>query len=192
MTTMIALKGLAGAGKDTIANRLVDNWGYTKLAFADALRDFVFVTNPWVPTGTTFTRLQEVITAVGWDTAKRNYPEIRGLLQRTGTEAGRTIFGPNCWARALKKRWEDQGSPRRVVISDLRYRNEYDVIKGWGFLVWHVYNPGNQGIGLDHSSESSINELPYDLIINNGGAFEDLYSSVDLLAKALEEGHVFQ
>ena len=35
---LIALTGLAGAGKDTVADTLVTHAGFTKLAFADALR----------------------------------------------------------------------------------------------------------------------------------------------------------
>ena len=38
---LTALCGPAGAGKDTVADYLVEHHGYTKLAFADALRDEV-------------------------------------------------------------------------------------------------------------------------------------------------------
>lgn len=39
MTYIIALAGAAGAGKDTVADYLVSQYGFVKIAFADALRE---------------------------------------------------------------------------------------------------------------------------------------------------------
>ncbi len=44
MTNIIALSGAKGAGKDTVADYLVDRHGYAKLAFADALRTEISLT----------------------------------------------------------------------------------------------------------------------------------------------------
>ena len=43
---IIALSGPRACGKSTIANHLVNNHGYTRIAFADALRDIAAVAGP--------------------------------------------------------------------------------------------------------------------------------------------------
>ena len=43
---IIALSGPRACGKSTIANHLVNNHGYTRIAFADALRDIAAIAGP--------------------------------------------------------------------------------------------------------------------------------------------------
>ncbi|WP_148715016.1 deoxynucleotide monophosphate kinase family protein [Chitinolyticbacter meiyuanensis] len=70
----IALTGAKGAGKDTVADHLVRQHGYTKLAFADALR--VEVATAW---GTS--------TVVLLDRKLKEIP-LRGLALSNATESG--------------------------------------------------------------------------------------------------------
>ena len=43
---IIALSGPRACGKSTIAAHLVNNHGYTRIAFADALRDIAAIAGP--------------------------------------------------------------------------------------------------------------------------------------------------
>ena len=45
---IIGLTGYAQSGKDTLANILVENYGYTRVAFADKIREFLYEVNPMV------------------------------------------------------------------------------------------------------------------------------------------------
>jgi len=45
-SNIIALSGLRACGKSTIAEHLVAQHGYTRIAFADALRELVGIVNP--------------------------------------------------------------------------------------------------------------------------------------------------
>ena len=94
--SIVGLTGYAGSGKDTAAQGLIDI-GYTRLAFADPMRDGLLAINPWVCVDprcelgypAEFQRLRRIIDRMGWDSAKRAYPEVRELQQHFGTEAGR-------------------------------------------------------------------------------------------------------
>ena len=43
---IIGLTGYAQSGKDTVAKILVENYGFTRIAFADKIREFLYETNP--------------------------------------------------------------------------------------------------------------------------------------------------
>ncbi len=43
---IIGLTGYAQSGKDTVANILVERYGFTRVAFADKIREFLYETNP--------------------------------------------------------------------------------------------------------------------------------------------------
>ena len=45
---IIGLTGYARSGKDTVAQILVDKFGFTRVAFADPIRDFCYQVNPIV------------------------------------------------------------------------------------------------------------------------------------------------
>ena len=73
---IIGLTGYARSGKDTVANYLVEHHGYTRVAFADAIRDALYELNPYIANNL---RVAEVVDDYGWDIAKTN-PEVRRLL----------------------------------------------------------------------------------------------------------------
>ena len=61
---IIALCGFSGSGKDTVANILISNYGYTKISFGSALKDVLSIVFGWDRT------MLEGITPE--DRAKRN------------------------------------------------------------------------------------------------------------------------
>jgi len=133
---LIGLTGYAQSGKDTLANVLVENYGYTRVAFADKIRDFLYGINPMVacsPTG----YLQDLINLVGWDKAKQE-PQVRRLLQDLGISA-RELIDENIWVNAaLNKAIRED----RVVITDVRFENEAVAINLMGGQLWRVKRVG--------------------------------------------------
>jgi hypothetical protein len=120
-------------------------------------------------------RLSGVIHFRGWDSAKRDVPEIRQLLQRFGTEVGRNMFGQNFWVnQAIEKatRYE------RVVFSDCRYTNEADAIKNVGGAVWRISRPEVTAIN-SHASEQDLNNYAFDLHIENNSTLENLHMLIE-------------
>jgi hypothetical protein len=81
---IIGLSGYARSGKDTAAAGM-DMWGFKRVAFADKLRDFLYLLNPVVkprydrafaPLVPENWRVQHVIDRYGWGMATRKQPTV--------------------------------------------------------------------------------------------------------------------
>lgn len=173
----IALIGRARSGKDTVGARLVERFGYTRLAFADPLKEMALEVNPWVPTSPgVVVRLHRLITDVGWDYAKEHYPEVRRILQHTG-QAIRDR-DPNFWVRALTHRLAVVSTP--VVVTDVRYLNEAAALSNYGFRLVRIVRPGTEE--LTHTSETELESINTPLRIVNSGTLDDLKAHADSIA----------
>lgn len=109
------------------------------------------------------------------------YITIRQLLQIFGTEIIRTYFGDNFWV--LRTLLIDNN----IIISDLRFINEYTEVKNNNGIV--IYIDRNQAPGL-HRSESEVielyNENKFDYIIKNTSDLKNLFNNiVQLVPKIL-------
>lgn len=203
---LIGLSGPARVGKDSIAQVLIDHHGYRRVAFADKIREALYALNPWInpkhvidpkkdpdreweihtafrafPTGTW--QLQHVVDRVGWDMAKE-LPEVRGLLQRFGTEVGRTVWGDDAWIVAAFPQgvdWRDN-----VVVTDVRYDNEAGFIRGSGGVIVHVSRPGFGPIN-GHVSDAGIRREYYDYEVANDGGLGDLRGKIEGVLGAIQQ-----
>lgn len=182
---IIALSGFARSGKDEVSKVLVEEFGFKKVAFADKLREVLYQLNPVVAPApenyfgnpTIPVRLQNVINVNGWDGYKetRFGPEIRRLLQRLGTEAGRETLWDSIWIDAALTGHDEDA---KLVISDARFINEFDAVTERGGQVWRVDRPGI-GPANDHKSETEALEYKgFSFHIQNNGTLEDLRSRV--------------
>lgn len=180
-TPLVGLCGFAQSGKDTAASYLVDRFGWTRVAFADALRDVLFALNPIAKVNFGFgaydpiLRVQEIVGFDGWDKAKTADNDIRNLLQRLGTEAGRQIIDENLWVGMGEDKIERAGGP--VVVTDCRFPNEIALIRRRkGLLIWVE----REGVGAvnAHASEHSVSKADCDLVLTNNGTIEDLHNSL--------------
>ena len=164
---IIGLTGYAQSGKDTLASILVEKYGYSRIAFADKIRDFLYGINPMVacsPTG----YLQDLVNLVGWDKAKQE-PQVRRLLQDLGISA-RDLIDENIWVTAALGNVD---SDQRVVVTDVRFENEALMIKLMGGQLWRVKRVGVGPVN-DHVSESELDGYKMDQIFVNNGTLGDL------------------
>ena len=102
----------------------------------------------------------------------------RKILQKLGTEEGRNKFGKDIWIRYLDtwiKIYQERGI-ERVIITDLRFENEYDYLKGKNAKIIKVIARNRQAKNLNinvdeeilkHVSETESDGLKYDYLINN-------------------------
>jgi cytidylate kinase len=107
---IIGLTGYAQSGKDTVAKILVENYGYTRVAFADKIREFLYETNPMydsIAGEPVFVKAK--VDRDGWEVAKQS-PHIRhkddeGHEEDPGT---RTIT-EFAFAHAVKEKLQKPG-----------------------------------------------------------------------------------
>lgn len=171
---IIALSGFARAGKDETAKVLVEEFGFKQVAFADKLRDMVYALNPIVAHKTFVQEFgdgreaeaitdpvyaQDVIDVYGWGGYKETEygSELRRLLQRLGTEAGRETLWDTIWIDAALTGFP---ADAKIVVSDARFFNEFDAVRSRGGEVWRIERPG-VGPANEHASEMEAIGYPY-------------------------------
>lgn len=109
----ILLVGKAGAGKDTVADILVRDYGYTRYAFAD--------------------KLKEIAKDLFPDHFQEGKP--RRLLQELGVKMRE--IDPDVWVNYVLNRVQGEN----VVITDGRFDNEVNLCRRAGFVVVEVSCP---------------------------------------------------
>jgi hypothetical protein len=174
---LLGLSGVAGAGKDTAANILVD-LGFVKISLAMPMK---FICK----------ELFDFSDEQLWGPSEaRNAPDPRygGLtprhaLQTLGTEWGRACW-PDIWVnRALKDaRWYFDYDALGVVVPDVRFRNERAAIETAGGEVWRIVRPGAglAGAAAAHLSENELTDSMFDVshTLVNDGSLEQLAAKV--------------
>lgn len=174
----VALLGKARSGKDTAASLLVRQYRYTRLAFADPLKEMAIAVDPWIPTGYGVTvRLSRLIADTGWDYAKERHAEVRRFLQHLG-QAQRE-HDEDYWVRALRSKVNAaQAWNLPVVVTDVRYPNEADMLRTRGFRMVRVVRPALRELPLQaarHASETALDDFRADVEIVNSGSVEELH-----------------
>lgn len=175
---VVGLSGWARAGKDTIADHLVEKYGYTKMSFATPMKEALYKLNPKITIDNVMaTPIRIGVDVYGWDGMKEHGPEVRDLLQRFGTEVGREMFGEDFWVDAAIEKIEDGA---KVVFADVRFPNEADAIKALGGSVGRVTRLGF-GPANEHISEHALDEYDFDFSVSNFSNLDTLYEVIDSL-----------
>lgn len=148
----IAFFGPAGAGKTTLAENLATFYGGARLAFADELRkEYSNLYNVSIKTLTT---------------VPSKYLHRDGL-QRLGDE--RRAEDPMYWVSRLQDEINRQmGFGRRVfLVDDVRYQNEYDMLRDMGFKMVLVEGVNNvlTPEQASHSSEQNWRTFAADIVV---------------------------
>ena len=176
---IVGLSGRLRSGKDTAAQVLIGS-GFSRESFAAALKEFMYAVNPLVPVSTNLhghpiptehVRLAVLVDEIGWERAKDTHPEVRALLQRCGTEAGRGVLGEQVWVNAAMNRLPAGD----VVFTDVRFPNEAAAIRNVGGVVIRVERPGLPNTDA-HPSETAMAQYPFDATVVNDSTVADLHT----------------
>ena len=175
---IVALTGFKHIGKDTFGNHLVDTYGYTRIAFADPLREKV---GDWIcgkmPDDVPgyIRKLVELCYREFCDTtvyideyvsAKPYSDSLRRLLQFVGTE----YYRANDRAYWLKSMHLDPDL--HYVIADRRFENETEFSLMMGAACWRI-NRESYLSGDLHASELQIPHLYNHAVIENEWGRQD-------------------
>jgi hypothetical protein len=167
---LVGLSGYARSGKDTAAVALSD-LGFERRAFADAMKTALYRLNPLIPDGDDLTRIAVVVDTEGWERAKSR-PEVRSLLQRLGTQAGRMVLGDDIWVDTALRDLSE-----RTVVTDVRFQNEADAIRSHHGIVIRIERPGVGPVN-GHPSETGLEGYPFDAVVQNDGTVEELHANI--------------
>lgn len=202
---IIALTGSAGTGKDTAADILVTHCGFTKLAFADALRAEVQAAFK-VPAELLSRRdLKEMETealaylectdmafvgSMAWNEVRSgtaltlNWLEAprtpRRVLQLWGTEyrrAQRITY----WTEKIREHIAQLhllDGRTRFVIADARFENEAHMIRAMGGVVWQITRDGIEPVEGQHASATDGSRLNPSVVIDNSAGLHSLREAV--------------
>lgn len=122
---VLFVNGRAGAGKDTLADAVVEATGgrAVRVAFADPLRQATYEFNPLIEAGDLgFAKYRVLIDTMGYETAKRKYPAVRQALLDMA-DALRVTFGPNVFVERMMRYAHAalSANPRLLLVfSDFR------------------------------------------------------------------------
>jgi len=175
---ILGLSGWARAGKDTVADYLVDKYGFVKMSFASPMREALYRLNPRIQVAQMHAvPLATVVDSMGWEELKAVSPDIRPLMQRLGTEVGREMFGENFWVDLAMKQ---AAQHERVVFADCRFQNEANAIKEANGFNWRISRPGFEAAN-DHISEHDLDDFKFNLYLNNAHQVTHLHDAIDAL-----------
>ena len=106
-SVIVGLCGRKRSGKDTLAEELVERYGYTRVAFADPLREMLLALDPVVEQGdyTRTLRVSDMVATRGWEDAKA-HPEVLKRVFAQLQQAGSWLKGnPRDAAQVLGPLW---------------------------------------------------------------------------------------
>ena len=210
---IIGVCGLIGAGKDTIADYLVNIHQFRRESFANTLKDAVSAVFGWdrelLEGRTKHSRAwREQVDA--WWAERLGMPDLtpRWVLQYWGTEVVRKSFHDDTWIASLENRLRKTTDD--VVISDCRFPNEIAAIKRAGGIVIRVHRGAdpdwyrlaetvNSGphnlewttskIALEkyniHASETAWIGTAFDAVVDNNSTMDHLYAQITCLVQDL-------
>lgn len=183
--------GKANTGKNTLSRMLVRQlrdinyykkpygtrrWLTAKqLAFADPIKEMIREMFPEVPKkylyGSSKFR-NEIIPGA----FKEGLPlTIRQLLMDLGTEVGRR-YKPDIWLDNFDYRFNQWKHRNIVIVTDVRFRNEFDHLRKNGFYMIRLYrNTGQSEIQhISETGQESVADEEFDYVLLNNKHLKEI------------------
>lgn len=211
---IIGVCGLIGAGKDTLADYLVNIHEFRRESFANSLKDAVAQVFGWDRTmieGRTKQSREWRDQVDTWWADRLGMPNLtpRSVLQNLGTDVLRNRFHDDIWIASLENKLRN--TTDNVVISDCRFPNEIKGIrKAGGYVIRVVRGPEpdwyDAAISMNkgdknnmtwatsirklenlkiHASETAWIGTEFDKVIDNNGSMDQLYQQINDLVRDL-------
>ena len=183
----IAICGKANTGKNTVSKLIRREISKNQkgvfceyIAFADPIKAMIRIMFPDLPekylTGSSNFRSEAIPGAF----KEGKLLTVRQLLIDLGTGVGRT-YKETIWLENFDHAFQRAVSKHKnmVIVTDVRFRNEFDHLKKQGFYQIRLLRDSHTQI--NHSSETnqdSIRDDEFDYVLHNNGTLKDLKSEV--------------
>jgi hypothetical protein len=165
---LIGLIGHKSAGKDTFADVLVHEYGFTKRAFADPLKkccqSLFFLSESQLSDP-----IQKEKVDPRWGLSPRQ------IFQKVGTDLFRHHFDTNFWVKHFLL---GHDKTRSTVCSDVRFENEAETIRRLGGILIRIHRDSKDNDS--HESELLPATIFSDYDIYNKGTLTDYINHIHL------------
>jgi hypothetical protein len=179
---VVLLSGWAKSGKDVAAALIVDELDFVRAAFADALKEDVarIMGSHILSSCHSASKDKPLVEIV--DTAFPGGQTLRDLLIARAATVRST--DPDTYANIVAA---TLGSHGRYVITDWRYRNEYDVLHRrlsatTTILRVRIERPGI--VVSNDPSEHDLDDAQFDAVIQNDGSISDLRDRMKAIVRS--------
>ena len=183
LPALVGIVGLAGSGKDVIATHLMSKYDYQRIGLGDAVKEEVLKhfhsiikteAERWYAEHIYEGRytLEEAMYRLVW--IDKYYP-VRELLQSYATEVRRGD-NPSYWTLRWVQRYVDR-TGGNVVVPDVRFPNEVDLLTSWQGTIVRVLRPGCTPVN-DHVSEQ-LGEVSVNHTFVNDTTIKNLQDQVE-------------
>ena len=167
---IVGLVGKVHSGKTTVEKHLVEKHQFKSLAFADHLK--------WL-CSTYYNIPLEKFYVVNKE------PQVRMLMQCT-SDLVKYFKGAGYFSQRLHtdlKSFQTLGY-RRLVVTDVRYIEEYNMLRSLGAKIIFIKRPNAEPIeyGANHSSETEMDKVAISyphVELMNDGTIDDMIDWVD-------------
>lgn len=179
----IALLGKANTGKNTTATMLLNNLNNSHgnstskiMAFADPIKEIVRVMFPNIKKNWLYgpSKLRSKIIDGAID-ENGNPLTVRQALIDVGTNGRK--YQNDKWINVFDFRFQKESKKNTdiVIVTDVRFRNEFDFLRDKGFYLVRILRDTDNKIKHDsETNQDSINNDECDFIIDNNAGFEEL------------------
>lgn len=167
---LIGVSGRKGSGKSTLASYLVERYGYKERAFADPIKQAVLLLFQLDP---------RQLDGVAKEVVDHRYSlSPRRMMQLVGTDMFRDMVSKTFWVDYFKT-WYSAQTTQDIVVPDVRFQNEVDVIRDLGGIVVRLVRETTSSD--DHVSETEVDRLTgIDIEIQNDTSeVSDLWTSFE-------------
>jgi hypothetical protein len=189
----IAISGKANTGKNTLANALSIEchkmdclnglWNYKSMAFADPIKEIVMTMFPNADKSCLYGPSQLRASIIPGAFKNGQPLSYRQALLDIGTEVGRA-YNDKVWLENFDHRYDklilDHYRPDILIVTDVRFRNEFEHLKAKGFFQIRLYRETGLA-AINHVSETnqnSIKDEEFDYVLFNNKSLSDLHEEV--------------
>ena|SRR5690554_3958413 len=166
---LIGLAGLAGSGKNTVADIISSEFDVVHYAFAQPLKQMLQQGLGLNRHDTDGYRKEQIDTRYG--------KSPRQMMQTLGTEWGRNMVHPDIWVKATEgycQRLHEENPVLAIILTDVRFNNEAEWVRSQGGVIIHVKRPDAAPVA-EHVSEQGVEYIEnVDFVIHNDGDLDDL------------------